>query len=607
MKIHFLGGASSIGASCILFEVGKTRIVVDCGIRMGNADSPLPDLAALGDRPVDAFVLTHAHTDHSGAFPVVIDAAPRAPVYATPPTAALTKLLLRDSLKLMKGAERDGEIPLYAERQLDQLSEALSPLGFGQSRRVGDIEIAMLPASHILGAAMLYLQTTEGNVLVTGDYSVSSQLTVPALTRPALQPDLVITESTYGDRLHEDRVLAEKRLVDRVKELVEEGARVLIPAFALGRAQEVLLILKRALRRGALPEVPVFVDGMVRSVCGIYARHERYVSHGLAHDIRRDAHPFYANGIRPVESPADRAKVLSHRPSVIVASSGMLAGGASTFYASEFAAHAQDAILITGYQDEESPGRALLALAARDEARDEAKGARRLLLAGKEVDVSCRVEKYGLSAHADRMQMVGLLSYLRPRTAVLVHGDAASKRILSESLAGDDVVVAEDGMILERRYRPRQRGRLPRTPVDLDVDAARRLLGPPTGKPLRARQIAEALWGEAPARAQIDRLIDHLEELGLARRDDERRGMIWVLGPSETSTLEEEAQEETRLKEENPKGRLLELCMKRHLEAPHFHVEMEGAYYVASASLSLGESREPIEATPQRASSKKMV
>jgi Cft2 family RNA processing exonuclease len=397
-KITFLGGANAIGASCALVEVAQTRVLIDCGARF-DPRNPLPDLSQLTGKPLDAILVTHAHTDHTGALPVVYEAFAGVPVYATPPTMDLLDILLRDALKLMSRPEREGEMALYTGAQMNRLLENLVPVHHGQSIRAGEVEATFLPASHILGASMIHLSTPAGSALFTGDYSVSAQLTVPALARPSVEADIVVSEATYGERLHEDRNVAEQRLVEQITTVVIDGGRVLIPAFAVGRAQEILLILKRALRKKDLPEVPVFVDGMVRAVCGVYGRHERYVSRLLAHEIRHTGHPFYTDSIRPVERAEDRQNALQSGPSIIVASSGMLSGGASLFYARELVRRERDAILLTGYQDEESPGRALLNLA-------EEEGPRQIRLGEDLVDVRCRFDKYGLSAHADRMQMI---------------------------------------------------------------------------------------------------------------------------------------------------------------------------------------------------------
>ena len=599
IKLTFLGGASSIGASCALLEVAQTKLVIDCGVRF-EANNPLPDLSQLSGIGLDAIILTHAHSDHSGGLPVLCEAHPATPVYTTPPTRDLAAILFQDALKLMHSSERDTEIPLYAQAQVERLLANITPIGFGDRQTIKDVTITLLPASHILGAAMVHLQTPAGNVLFTGDFSVSSQLTVPALQRPSLHVDLVVTESTYGTRLHEDRRAAEERLIAQIRTVVENQGRVLIPAFAVGRAQEVLLILKRALRNGALPAIPVLVDGMVRRVCAVYGQHELYVTRTLARDIRRAEHPFYTNGITPVNSFAERDKALGQRPAVVVASSGMLSGGASVVYASSFAGHAEDAILITGYQDEESPGRALLRLAAGE-------GERQLKLADRLVEVRCHVDTYGLSAHADRMQIVGLLEAMRPRTVVLVHGDDEARHALAGGLSCNDVVVAENGQVLARGYALRRssaRGAGAWVDhMEIDFDVVRHALGPPSLTPVRAAQIAEAWFGERVKADVVDQFLRRLEDMGLVRRDDQRRHMVWILGPGESDALRQEAELETRLKEDNPKGRLFELCMRMKTECPVAEFAVAGAFHVARMRLDI-EGR-TIDSGEQRAASKR--
>ncbi len=600
LRVSFLGGAGEIGASCALVQAGDTNLLVDCGVRFHGGDA-LPDLASLGNVRLDAVLVTHAHSDHSGGLPVVADTFPGTPVYATPPTIDLTMILLRDALKLMGTPEFEGEYPLFSGVQLERLQDSLRPVTFDTPLEIGDVRITFHPASHILGAAMIHLETLAGGVLFTGDYSVSPQNTVPALPRPALRADLVVTESTYGNRLHENRATAEERLLGRIGRVVETGGRVLIPAFAVGRAQEVLLILKRGLRRGTLPQVPVFVDGMVRAVCDVYRRHGRYVSRSLAHAIRRDEHPFYTQGIRPVEKPEDRRRVLDAGACVIVASSGMLVGGASTVYASALAGNPQDAILITGYQDEESPGRALLDLAEKE-------GPRKIVLGGESVDVRCRFDTYGLSAHADRMQMIAFLETLRPLTVVLVHGDREAKESLAAGLSCRDVVSAGNGMEIERSYRgvrSRREGarRKPSRVADLDITAARNLLGPPGDVPLRAREAVQAWFGERVDRDVVERFTGRLVSAGLVRRDDRRPSLLWVLGPGESDLFPEEAALAEELKIENPKGRLLELCTRLRTEPPEVGCDVSGGFHVVSMAIEAGGER--LESGPQRAAARK--
>lgn len=596
IRLSFLGGASAIGASSTLIQVAGKSLLVDCGVRF-QRDHPLPNLDQLSGVKVDAILVTHAHSDHTGALPIAHEAFPDAPIYATPPTMDLIGILQRDALKLMEiFGEQEGELPLYTERQVESMVHACRWVEHDAPFTVGDIEVTYLPASHILGASMIHLRTPAGNVLLSGDYSVAAQRTVPRLDRPGLDVDLIVTESTYGNRLHADRKLAERRLVERVGQVLEHKGRVLIPAFAIGRAQEVLLILKDAVRKGELPKVPIWVDGMVRSVCGVYGQHERYASPALAREIKSSARPLLAEPVRAVKKPQDRELVLASSPCVIVASSGMLSGGPSAFYAAELARRESDAILITGYQDEESPGRALLRLA-------EQQGPRELRLGNRTVDVRCSFETYSLSAHADRMEMMGLIESLRPSTVVLVHGDQDAKEALARSVGAKDVVFAEDGAQLSRVYaaraaKPRREKAAATarpTPPALTKERATALLGPATGKPVVIGSAAKAWFGERVDGATRKGFVDELVALGVARLDAENPDLLWPLTeaaePSPDATQEDEDALAEELKRENPKGRLLELLMRATAPAPEIIAAARGKRHAVQMAVVLGGER----------------
>ncbi len=602
IRLTFLGGAGSIGASSALVQVAGTSLLVDCGVRF-RAGQALPDLDFLTGKKLDAIVVTHAHSDHTGALPVVHEAFPAAPIYMTPPTQDLVSILQRDALKIMSMAsEREDDLPLYSERQVSSMIGLLRPVDHHRSVTVGEVVVTWLPACHILGASMVHLRTPGGNVMFTGDYSVSAQKSVPLLARPTLPVDLLVSEATYGNRLHADRRLSESRLVQTVAGVVEGGGRVLIPAFAIGRAQEVLLILKEALRKKKMPEVPVFVDGMVRSVCGVYAQHESYLTPSLAREIRTSGHPFFNKQIQPVRDPRDRRSVLDAGACVIVASSGMLHGGPSAFYASELAPREKDAILITGYQDEESPGAALLKLAAQE-------GPRQLRLGGRLVDVRCLFQPYSLSAHADRTQMMGLIEALRPATVVLVHGDREAKEGLAASLGVADIELAEDGDQVVRAYPPRSSSPRPLASL-FQSKVAASLVGPSAGSPLRASSLAEAWFGREVDRGTMARFVDALLHAGVARQDEEDKALLWSLVPASPSAspavrdADAEADAEA-LKAENPKGKLWELCARRRLPFPEEVHTSEGELHVIELRLTTSEG--PVSSGAFRAFTKRLA
>ena len=437
MMITFLGGANEVGASCTLIEMEGARILVDVGIRMGpEPDSQLPDLTALdGMSMPDAVLLTHAHTDHTGALPVLEGMlSSGVPTYCTPATKALTRVLLEDAVKRQhREGEQQEEEPLYPPEAVPAALERMAEVPWLLPVPIcgGALKATWIPAGHILGAAMIYIEGKRESLLITGDVSVANQRTLPNLEVPTwCEPDAMVIESTYGNRRHKNRDEQEAKLASDVGETIDAGGKVLIPAFAVGRSQEVILALKRAMQRKQVSPFPVYVDGMVRKVNRVYSSHTAELKSSLRRIVEQGEDLFYSDIIREVSSHDESESILSGSPCCIVASSGMLVGGKSSCYAEALAKDPKNLIAITGYQAEGTPGRALLDLA---EAEDLAE---RMWMPNDEttVPVACQVKSYSLSAHADSQELTRLVQQVRPRKVFLVHGDDAARKALAESV-----------------------------------------------------------------------------------------------------------------------------------------------------------------------------
>ena len=432
MKFDFLGGALEIGGSAVLVQIDQKNILFDSGIRQGANKDPLPNFQRVQELGgLDAIIISHAHLDHIGSLPLISKEYPGARIYMNHMTKDLVRVQLYDSLKIMKN--RETEIPLYAEQDVVDTLNRIFPIGYEVRFPIfDDCYLTLYNAGHIAGASFCYLQGKEGNVFYSGDFSVFSQRTIEGAKLPKLRPDVAIVEATYGDRLHTNREIEEKALIDLINEAIDQNGKVLIPAFALGRAQEVLLILKGAMNKGSLKKVKVYVDGMVRDVNRAYLQNPLYLKQSLAKKILKGIEPFYDENIIEVKPAMKREELIDEKESVVfVASSGMLTGGPSTYYAEKIAAMENGYIAITGYQDEEAPGKHLLDLLDAEE------GERYLKLNGVSFPVKCKIKKIGLSAHSDKNEICGVIERLSARNVIFVHGNEDVIRNLAKEIAAN--------------------------------------------------------------------------------------------------------------------------------------------------------------------------
>jgi len=448
VKVEYipLGGAGEVGASCGLLRIGDRRVLIDAGMRPSAraGQDRLPALDRLAAEPPEAILVTHAHIDHTGALPLASERFPTAPIYCTETTLLLTRLLLADSVRVMEAEHlaQESETPLYTAEVVERTLARVRPVEWAQPIAPLDdpaLVVRFLHAGHIAGAAMLLIDTPAGRVLHMGDYSVTAQRTLHGVDVQRLpQADAVITEGTYGDAIHANRKEQERALVATVARVVGRGGRALLPAFAVGRAQEVALILRAARSTGELPPVPIHLDGMVRGVCDLYQAQVHDLNPRLQNYVRNARRPLFADpslAVYAVTAGRRRALLADPGAAVVISSSGMMTGGPAPLYARAFAADEKNAIVFSGYQDDESPGAALL----------RARQGTTVALGKEELTLSCAVERYSLSAHADAGQIEAAVTRAQPRTTILVHGEPDTLRALAKRVARHHPQIAANG------------------------------------------------------------------------------------------------------------------------------------------------------------------
>ena len=408
MKFTFFGGADEVGGLAVMLEDGFGKVMFDYGLI--PRDPPVYPLQA---PPVDEIVLTHAHVDHSGMIPWLTSRYP-VKVHGTMPTMDVGRLLMLDSIKV---ARMEGFPEPYEFSDVDDTMKLFQIERFGKAFEVGGTEFIPRMAGHIPGAAMLEIRA-DRNVLFTGDIHTADT----RLVRGAedVKTDVMVVESTYAGREHPDRKKTEQELIDKVSEIAGRGGQAILPAFAVGRTQELLMILEKT-------GLNIWVDGMGRKVNSIYNRSREYVS--SANDLRKACVNAYE-----VETNEDRYH--SNRADVIVTTSGMLDGGPALSYIERIKNDSRSGVLISGFQVEESNGYRLLSTG-------------HLEINGVLEKINCEVGRFDLSAHAGHSELVSFVNRCNPDTVILVHGDGEKRQLLADEFDGRKVFMPKKGERLE--------------------------------------------------------------------------------------------------------------------------------------------------------------
>lgn len=439
MKIQFCGAVRSVTGSMHILEIGQRRILLECGLYQGKRsearkrNEELPFDAT----KIDHTVLSHAHIDHSGNLPNLIKSGYQGRITATPATADLAKVLLRDSAyiqekdaeylrrKLLKRktAEATEEAeriqPLYSQADADEAASRFETLDYRQAKEIAPgVRMTCYDAGHILGSAVTVYELQEGDRTVrlgfTGDLGRPHH---PILRDPQRLPrlDYLITESTYGNRVHEAAQSMKERLREVVSQTFDAGGRLVIPAFSVGRTQNLLYYLAELFHEGALPHVPIFVDSpLAINATEAYRNHPECYDHETKELLESGASVFGFDLVTYTRSTDESKEINEHKgPCIVIAASGMCEGGRILHHLKHSVPRAEDTILIVGYQAMHTLGRRLVERNPK------------IRIYGQDYKLAAQVKKMnGFSAHADRDEMATYIKHIPGLKQVfVVHGE----------------------------------------------------------------------------------------------------------------------------------------------------------------------------------------
>jgi hypothetical protein len=428
LRITALGGVQEVGRSAFFVQTRESNVLLDCGINPGSSrpfeafprlDDPSFELDSL-----DAVVISHAHLDHCGLVPFLYKYGYDGPVYCSAPTSNLMTLLQLDYLDV---ASKQGIVAPYDQKDVRECVLHTIPLRYGVVTDIApDIRLTLHNAGHILGSSLSHLHIGEGlhNIVYTGDYKYARTMLLEAAETEFPRAETVITESTYGgvDDVMPSRVEAEERLTAIVNETLERKGKVLIPVPAVGRAQEIMLIIDGYMRRGLMKEAPVFIEGMISEATAIHTAYPEYLGREVRHSILHEGiNPFQSDYFTIVEHPNVRQEIIDGEPCIIMATSGMLEGGPVIEYFKSLAENDKNTIIFVSYQIEGTLGRRVK------------KGLTDVTMMNSEgkldvIKVGLRAESIeGFSGHSDRRQIINYIVQLmpRPERVVVCHGERA--------------------------------------------------------------------------------------------------------------------------------------------------------------------------------------
>jgi len=434
IRLTFLGGARQVGRSCLLLQTPNSKVLLDCGVDVaaqGSDKFPFFNVPEFDISQLDAVIISHAHLDHVGLLPYLYKMGYKGPVYMTTPSRDISALLALDFIGV---AYKQASAPLFSSTDIKEMVKHSICLNYNEVTDITpDVRLTFYNSGHVLGGAMVHLNIGNGahNLLYTGDYKYAkTRLLDPAIaTFPRVET--VITESTYGSRndILAPRAQSEEEFITAVNKTIDRGGKVLIPELGLGRAQESMLVIEDAIKAGKMKKVPVYIDGMIWDINAIHTAYPDFLSSKLKSEVFQDKNPFTSELFSRVGSPQERKEVVEGGPCIVLATSGMLVGGASVEYFKEFAGNENNSIIFVCYQGVGSLGRQV-----QDGIRET-----RMMVDGREERVEVKMEIHtisGFTAHAGRNEIMSFFNNMKPRPKRIIinHGEISKSLDLASAL-----------------------------------------------------------------------------------------------------------------------------------------------------------------------------
>jgi arCOG01782 universal archaeal KH-domain/beta-lactamase-domain protein len=441
VRISTLGCCREVGRASFVLSTPETRILIDCGDKPGSDDVPYlqaPEALGSGASSVDAVVLTHAHLDHSALLPLLFKYGYDGPIYTTEPTRDLMGLLQLDYLDV---AAKEGRTPPYDSSMVRETIKHTIPLEYGDVTDIApDVKLTFHNAGHILGSAVTHFHIGDGlyNVAFSGDIHYEDTRLFNGAVNDFPRVETLVLESTYGGRddYQTDQEDSERELIEVINETYDRGGKVIIPAFAVGRSQEIMLVLEEAMRTGEIPQMPVHLDGMIWEATAIHTTYPEYLRDNLRDRIfHDDENPFLAEEFNHIDAGEEERQAVSDgEPCIVLSTSGMITGGPIMSWLQHIGTDPDSRLVFVGYQAQGTLGRRIQD--GWDEIPINGDQLGRSETLTLEMDVTT---VSGFSGHADRQGLENFVKTMNPRPEKIlcVHGDEQSVQDLSSGLYHD--------------------------------------------------------------------------------------------------------------------------------------------------------------------------